>query len=270
MKKNGTNNTTTKATVTSTKATKAKATQPMEIAKMKKADLITELKERMGDKFTDDMVATPVAEMREVLAALRQDKVLPVTPEKAVKKVKAKAAAEQTAEEPKAEPKKTVAKSKTTAPKEDTSVGNTAEAENKNSLPTAKMFKEKFEYKGLKFKAAEDLTTYSDVKKSFDEDEENLYITAYWTPQHIAQFDYKGNFNLKGKVPKKFEGDVDILEVIYVSQKAGEDYFLAVSLITGADYKFYGDTVEYYEDNNAGYKVRYSNTMEYEIYRAVE
>lgn len=220
------------------------------ITKMNRGAIVNELEESLKyhtgfEKLITEALEnakTPVKILRELLTDVRQ--ALTTKP----KIVEGSIKADNTTKKPKVKPTKPA-----------------APAEGKDTakeVPLGKMFPKTIEIEGHLFTAAEDIKNFDDFKKAVEKGEV-LYIFNYWTADLIKEFNYSKMYGLKNFKAKSFKDDLDACEVIYVADK--EDYAIAVSAYSNANCIYFKDEFNYVEDGKC--KIRYSNNMEFEIYR---
>lgn len=103
---------------------------------------------------------------------------------------------------------------------------------------------------------------------------DKVFIATYWTARHIKQYNYAAlnKITQSGVVPKSFENDLDITQVITYSEKT--ERLWSMSITTDAMYMFYSTDFVPVEDTNPyngeKYAVRVSNGMEFAIYIEAE
>ena len=142
------------------------------------------------------------------------------------------------------------------------------------SLPMAKFFPpEIVTEEGLKLVAVPNkYTTIEELRDAINEEGKNIVFATYWTKRHLKQYNYKELYHLK-KVEEvtSFPNDVDIMSVHEVLDT--EDTVICVSAYTDAVGLFFGDELKPVEDvdeNGDKFSIRFSNSMEFEVYELVE
>lgn len=183
----------------------------------------------------------------------------PATPvaENSVKKLtKKKTTKEPVEEEPKEEPKKKVTSKTSTKPKKE-SVKVKEGTDKPQITPLAEMFPEVLTVGDAEYKIARDIKNMDDLYEAFSKDE-NIVLAFYWSKRLLKQFGY-GDGSLKA--PSSFEQDLDVTSCIYVSDEKLVSYH--ISMYTEALYQVMPDAIEEIDG------CRYSNGIEYQIYRAV-
>lgn len=118
-------------------------------------------------------------------------------------------------------------------------------------------FADKFELDGVTYELASDIKTIEDLHKVLENDEEIVFAN-YWTKKHLKQYDY---FVGLVEAPTEFKENLDLATVLYASDDGVIAY--ALSIYTEALYTYKPDNFEVVDG------VRYSNGMEYQIYRVV-
>ena len=131
----------------------------------------------------------------------------------------------------------------------------------------AEVFKDSFEIEidgeNTKFELAKDIKTMKDLIKAVAPNENGeeppmIVFAAYWTKRHLRQFNY---FDGQVEAPEEFELDLDLATCIYVSDEGKIAY--ALSMYTEGLYVFTPRDLEEVQG------VRFSNGLEYQIYRQV-
>lgn len=125
----------------------------------------------------------------------------------------------------------------------------------KISVQMATMFPKTFEVRGAKYELAEDIKTMDDLYDALAKDED-IVFAYYWTKRHLKQFPY---FSAMLGQPKSFDLDLDLAEVIYISEEKIVSYQL--SLYTEAVYTIIPDDFEEVDG------IRLANGIEFQIYR---
>lgn len=204
---------------------------------------------------------TLVKEVSSVLAPT-QTEATPV-PANSVKKTLKKKSSEpaepvkeaETAPEEKKPTKKTPAKktiTKKTAVQKDESKGR--------AFDLATMFADTIETEIGVLEKAQDIKNFNDLAKAL-ENEEEIYFAFYWTKRHLRQFDYCNYREIKK--PAEFANDLDLVSCIYLSDEG--KLAIGVSSYTDAPYIIEPNEMKITEDG-----LRYSSSMEFEVYRLVE
>lgn len=107
---------------------------------------------------------------------------------------------------------------------------------------------------------ADDILNFSDLRKAFEAEEE-IYFAVYWSEKYLKQFNYVGTIQ-NVQQPKSFPHDLDLVSCFYISD---EDILaIGTSIMTEMPYVFQASDLEYVDG------VRYSNSMEFEVYRLVQ
>lgn len=248
--------------------------------KATRADLVSLAKEVMkvlGDKVVDG-VATPVlAEEKPAKSeapAKEQKKVGGVT--------KAKKEAQPKAENSIKKPVKKDTKAEVKAEAEETKeVKSTDSGEKKPAKQTKKSAKKtegvevlaesskapqqrasKFPatvtVDGEEYKVADDIKSMDDLYNA-SENEEDVVLAFYYPRRNIKQFGYFGN---QLGTPKSFPNDLDMTQVIYVSDEKKVAY--SVSLYTEAPFTILPEDFEIVDG------IKISGALEFEVYRKAE
>lgn len=177
------------------------------------------------------------------------------------KKLSKKSKETEETEEPVEEeaPKKTTKKT----PKKKESAVKVANEDEENTPATllAETFKEEIMLSDdgeSKYQIAHDIDSIEKLVEAFN-NEETIVFAMYWSKRHLKQFPY---FNGEFEAPKEFPMDLDVASCIYVSDDNVVAY--AVSLYTEGCYMFKPQDFEEYEG------IRFSGSIEYQIYRLVE
>lgn len=126
------------------------------------------------------------------------------------------------------------------------------------SINLAGVFSESFETDGHKFEIAKDIKTMKDLYNALM-NSEPIIFAMYWTEQHLMQFPY---FENRLEAPEQFPLDLDLCECLHVSEQYKVAY--AISMYTEAMYML---TPESLKEKKG---IRYSNGIEYQIYRQVD
>lgn len=221
-------------------------------AKVKRADLVGIIKDAMntlGDKF------------KEVATAPK-----PVV-ENSVKKPVGKESAKtersgDDAETPK-KPKTKGATKKKAPKKSGATVLNSEEESTEQAVLLADTFTDTLEVKDddgdvITYEIAHDIKTMDDLMKSMEKGDV-IVFAMYWTKRHLKQFPY---FNGQFKAPKEFPLDLDLATCLYASDNGTCAYVM--SMYTEGMYVIFPENLD--EVNG----VRFSNGIEFQIYRQVE
>lgn len=235
--------------------------------KVTRSDLAGLVKEVMSVLATPVVAETPKEEPKETpKKSSRKTKKTEETPaethwitpvaENSVKKVGAGVSKKQEFPNKGAKPKKSNSGANKTAPKKDgVTVLNPVNTE--KAVQLAKVFPHNLTVGDTTYEQATDIKTMDDLYESLNNDEEIIFA-FYWTKRHLKQFSYFSGW--LGQ-PKSFDNDLDLASTIYVSDEKKVSY--QVSMYTDAMYAILPDDLE----NIDG--VRYSEGIEYQIYRAV-
>lgn len=235
--------------------------------KVTRSDLAGLVKEVMSVLATPVVAETPKEEPKETpKKSSRKTKKTEETPaethwitpvaENSTKKVGAGVSKKQEFPNKGAEPKKSNSGANKTAPKKDgVTVLNPVNTE--KAVQLAKVFPQSLTVGDTTYEQATDIKTMDDLYESLNNDEEIIFA-FYWTKRHLKQFPYFSGW--LGQ-PKSFDNDLDLASTIYVSDEKKVSY--QVSMYTDAMYAILPDDLE----NIDG--VRYSEGIEYQIYRAV-
>lgn len=162
---------------------------------------------------------------------------------------------EEEVQEEKKPAKKTPAKktpAKKTAVQKDETKGR--------AFDLASMFSDTIETEIGVLEKAQDIKDFNDLAKAL-ENEEEIYFAFYWTARLLRQFDYCPCKTVKK--PKEFANDLDLVSCIYLSDEG--KLAIGVSSYTDAPYIIEPGDMKITEEG-----FRYSNTMEFEVYRLVE
>lgn len=225
---------------------------PKSVKKADLADLAKQVIEVLGDKvreFTPQQTAT---------VAVAENSVKP--------KLSAKKSADK-AETPKTEDKTTTAsetageskdEKKQTAPKAEKKVSAKKKEDVATELATASSFPDTLKAGDSEYTLAHDIKSIKDLLDAFNNEEEFVFAFI-WTTRHLKQFPYA---NGELKAPKKFDNDLDLASTLYVSDEGKVSYHL--SMYTEALYQVMPEAFEEVEG------VRYSNGIEFQIYRLVK
>ena len=235
------------------------------------ADLAKEVIALLGNKCVEALtpqVATPVVvenSTKKLTKASKKTKTEEVgesektaeETQEAPVETKQEAPAETKAEE-KVDEKKSAKKSlgkKKEQPKKD---GVTAlESVSDKAVQMAKMFPQTITVGENKYELASDIKTMEDLYNAL-QNEQEIVFAYYWTKRHLKQFPYFEGF--LGQ-PKFFDNDLDLATTIYVSDEKKVAY--SVSMYTEAVYSVFPSGIEETDG------VRFSNGIEFHIYRAV-
>ena len=218
------------------------------VTKKDLSDLLKEVMRVLGDKFIDPFVTPAVAEEKKPVKAETPASVKKTTTKKesSLKTTKkTKEAPVEKQEAPKTEPAKKVEKP---AEKEETP--------SKRYPVKESDFPVSLTIEGETYQKALDLQDMKSIYKAL-EDNTELVIAFYWNKRQIQQFGYFGE---QLPHPKSFPDNLDLATVIYVSDAFKVAY--AVSMYTEVSYRVLPIEVPTFEDG-----VRFSNGIEYEIYR---
>lgn len=128
---------------------------------------------------------------------------------------------------------------------------------NSKSIPLAKMFAETITVEGNEFAVAHDIQSIQDLRDS-NEKQEVIIFAFYWTKRHLKQYPYFENML---PVPESFKDDLDICQLMIVSDKLTVAY--ALSLDTDAFYTILPEDLEEFEG------LRLCKGVEYQIYRQI-
>lgn len=206
-----------------------------------KADLVTLVKDMMkalGDRFKEPAV-----------------QLAPANSLKKSKKAEPKEETPQT-EETSETPKKKVTKKKGTPKKSEDSAVNSLEVD------LADVFKEEITIEDgdskVSLKIAHDIKDMKSLVKAL-ENNETIVFAMYWSERLLAQFPY---FNGDFKAPAKFPMDLDLSTCLYASDNGTCAY--AISSFTEGMYLILPEHLKEYNG------LRFSNGIEYQIYREVE
>ena len=153
----------------------------------------------------------------------------------------------------KTESKTETAKAAKKSSKKGSAVDLTETSSSAKAIQFAVKFPETIEVEGEVFKIDHSVKTIEDLAEGTFE------FAFWWTKKHLKQFPY---FNDWLGHPKSFPDDLDTAQLIYVSDEGKIAY--AVSDATEALYKVLPEDLEEFEG------MRYSNSIEYQIYRKVE
>lgn len=220
-------------------------------SKVKRADLVGLLKDVMntlGDKFKEPSLQ-PVAEnsvkktVGKKTTAKAENDGEPTAPKKSVKT-------------------KGTAK-KTPSKKSGATVLNSEEETAEQAVLLADTFTETLEVKDddgdvVTYEIAHDIKTMEDLMKSMEKGD-IVVFAMYWTKRHLKQFPY---FNGQFKAPKEFPLDLDLATCLYASDNGTCAYVM--SMYTEGMYVIFPENLD--ELNG----VRFSNGIEFQIYRQVE
>lgn len=108
---------------------------------------------------------------------------------------------------------------------------------------------------------AQDIKTFADLRKAF-ENEEEIYFAIYWTERLLRQFDYVGTIETVKK-PKNFPNDLDLVSCIYLSDE--DKLAVGISSYTDMPYIIQPKDMTITEDG-----FRYTSNMEFELYRLTD
>lgn len=128
------------------------------------------------------------------------------------------------------------------------------------SFDLASMFSDTIETEIGLLEKAQDIKNFNDLAKAL-ENEEEIYFAFYWTKRLLRQFEYCPLRTVAK--PKEFANDLDLVSCIYLSDEG--KLAIGVSSYTDAPYILVPEDMKITEDG-----FRYSNTMEFEVYRLVE
>lgn len=128
--------------------------------------------------------------------------------------------------------------------------------ETNKAVQLAKMFPKTITVGDTTYEVAQDIKTMEDLHTALENDED-ITFAFWWTKKHLKQFPY---FNGWLGQPKSFDNDLDVAQALYVSEQGTVAY--AVSQYTEAVYTVLADALEEIDG------VRYSSSIEYQIYRA--
>lgn len=183
--------------------------------------------------------------VKEVLSVLTPAEATPA-PANSVKKTLKKKTAEpkeETPAEEKSEKKSAVKKSDTKG----------------RAFDIADVFADSFEVQFGTLEKAQDIKDFKDLAEAL-KNEEEIYFAFYWTSRLLRQFDYCPIKTVKK--PKEFDNDLDLVSCIYLSDEG--TLAIGVSSYTDAPYIIAPEDMKVTEDG-----FRYSNQMEFEVYRLV-
>lgn len=205
-----------------------------------KADLVTLVKDMMkvlGDKFKEP--ATQLAPANSLKKPKKAEpKEEPQTEEKAVA------------------PKKPSSKKKATPKKAEDSAVTSLEVD------LAEVFKDTLTIEDgdskVSLKIAHDIKDMEDLVKAL-ENNETIVFAMYWSERLLQQFPY---FNGDFKAPAKFPMDLDLSTCLYASDSGTCAY--AISSFTEGMYLILPEHLKEHKG------LRFSNGIEYQIYREVE
>lgn len=225
-------------------------------------DLAKEMLKLLGDKCSVASLevgepVAPVAENSVKKLSKGKKKADEKVEEKAEEKVPEKPESEK--EEEKVDTKKSAKKSsgnKKEQPKKD-GVTDLEDVNNDKAVQMAKTFPKTITVGDDKYEMATDIKTIEDLHKAIS-DEQEIVFAFYWTKRHLRQFPY---FNGYFGQPKSFDNDLDLATAIYVSDEMKVAYM--ISMYTEA---YYMTLPEDFEEVDG---VRFSNGIEFQIYRAV-
>lgn len=205
-------------------------------------DLAKQVIEKLG---AENVLAKPV---------LAETKKESETPAKETKKT---SGAEKT--EPKAEnsvkPVKKVEPKAKKSSKKDEGVVALSEPMGETTQQRAKQFPATVNVGDEKYEVASDIKSMDDLY-SASEKEEDIVLAFYFPKRNIRQFGY---FNEYLEHPKSFPQDLDMTQVIYVSEERKVAY--TVSLYTEAPYTVLPNDFEEVDG------VKISGNLEFEVYR---
>ena len=123
----------------------------------------------------------------------------------------------------------------------------------------ADVFADSFEVQFGTLEKAQDIKDFKDLAEAL-KNEEEIYFAFYWTSRLLRQFDYCPIKTVKK--PKEFDNDLDLVSCIYLSDEG--TLAIGVSSYTDAPYIIAPEDMKVTEDG-----FRYSNQMEFEVYRLV-
>lgn len=215
-------------------------------------DLVKQTIEVLGDK----LVVPAMAEEPEQTPITLVPQEAPVEKSKKSKKL-AKVESEQ-ALKPKAKKSEEVAEPKKSAKKsakKTEGVINLDTTKSNKELQMAKQFPETISVGDDTYKVALDIKNLEDLYKALEAEEE-IVVAFYWTKRHLKQFPY---FNGWLGQPKSFDNDLDLANVIYVSDEYKVAY--SVSLYTEGVYTLLAEDLEIIEG------LRFSAGIEFHLYR---
>lgn len=124
----------------------------------------------------------------------------------------------------------------------------------KKSVQIAELFPESLEVEGETYSLATDIKDMKALHKALT-DGADLILAFYWSPRHLKQFPY---FNGLLGQPKSFDNDLDLANVIYISDEYKVAY--AVSLYTEGVYSVFPDEIK--ESDG----LRFASGIEFQIY----
>lgn len=202
----------------------------------------------------------PLVKEVEVLLPEEESKPAPANSTKKTLKKSSKKEEPKTEETAPKEEKKAPAKKPVAKKSEKKSAVQKSEQKGTN-FDLAGMFEETITTEIGTLTKAQDIKTFADLRKAF-ENEEEIYFAIYWTERLLRQFDYVGTIETVKK-PKNFPNDLDLVSCIYLSDE--DKLAVGISSYTDMPYIIQPKDMTITEDG-----FRYTSNMEFELYRLTD